>query len=100
VGENLNVTWMGVSDTPGEASGVAVKGSFAYVADGSSGLRVIDVSNPAAPQARGYYDTPGWATDIDLSGNYAFVADFDFGVRIIDITSPDAPTISGYFTSL
>ncbi|MBD3854846.1 MAG: hypothetical protein IFJ96_08670, partial [Acidobacteria bacterium] len=34
---------------PGLIEGVAVSGSYAYVADGSSGLRVIDVSTPASP---------------------------------------------------
>ena len=38
-------TIVGSVDTPGSAWGVYVSGSFAYVADGSSGLRVIDISN-------------------------------------------------------
>ena len=37
----------------GYAYGVAVAGNYAYVADGTAGLQVIDVSNPANLRARG-----------------------------------------------
>ncbi len=39
---------LGSVDTPGNAAGVAVSGILAYVADQSSGLQVIDVSDPGA----------------------------------------------------
>ena len=52
---------VGFYDTPGYAYGVAVAGSYAYVADGDAGLRVINVANPAAPVEVGFYDTPGYA---------------------------------------
>jgi hypothetical protein len=51
----------GSYDTPGKAFGVYVLGDFAYVADGNSGLQIIDVSNPQSPTLRGTYDTPGYA---------------------------------------
>ena len=44
---------------PGFVQGVAVAGSYAYVADCDSGLRIINVANPAAPTEVGFYDTPG-----------------------------------------
>jgi hypothetical protein len=37
---------VGFYDTPGGAVGVAISGSYAYVADGGAGLRIINVSNP------------------------------------------------------
>jgi hypothetical protein len=39
----------GFFDKLGQPQDVAVVGSYAYVADGGHGLRIIDVSNPAAP---------------------------------------------------
>lgn len=45
--------------TPGDSLGVAVAGNYAYVADGYAGLRVIDVSNPAALREAAFYDTRG-----------------------------------------
>ena len=40
---------VGALDTPGSAIGVEVVGDLAYVANCWSGLRIIDVSNPALP---------------------------------------------------
>ena len=60
---------------PGVVEGVAVAGNTAYVADGSSGLRIVDVSNPAAPSEAGFYDTPGYAYGVAAAGNHAYVGD-------------------------
>ncbi len=43
----------GAVDTPGSAYGVAVSGSYAYVADGWSGLQVMDISVPESPSIVG-----------------------------------------------
>ena len=43
---------VGFCDTPGQAKGVAVSGNYAYVADWDHGLRVVNISNPAAPAKR------------------------------------------------
>ena len=53
---------VGFFDTLGIAKGVAVSGSYAYVADFDAGLRVIDVSTPANPIEVGFVDTPGYAS--------------------------------------
>ncbi len=88
--------------TSGLSAGIAVRGSFAYVADDVRGLRIIDISNTSAPQLRGTYDTPGSALAVTLTadGNYALVADGsinDGGLRIIDVRNPDAPALVGSF---
>lgn len=41
--------FVGACYTPGDSFGVTVSGSYAYVADGDGGLRVIDVSDSAIP---------------------------------------------------
>ena len=46
---------------PDVVVGVAVAGSYAYVADWERGLRIIDVSDPAHPSEAGSYDTPGYS---------------------------------------
>ena len=45
---NADVKLLGRYDTPGEARGVQVVGGIAYVADGSNGLEILNVSNPVA----------------------------------------------------
>ena len=84
-----------VVNTPGSALGVAVEGSYAYVADGDSGFQVIDLSNPASPQIVGSVDTPGYTYDVAASGTYAYVADGYSGLQVVDVTNPASPTIVG-----
>ena len=55
----LTAQWPGWSR--GLAYGVALSGNYAYLADASAGLQVIDVSNPANSQRVGGYDTSGYA---------------------------------------
>ena len=75
----------------GFAMGVAVSGNYAYVADGSAGLQVIDVSNLANPQRVGGYNTSGDAYIVAVSGNYAYVADRAAGLQVIDVSNPANP---------
>ena len=86
---------VGSCATQGLAIGVAVSGSYAYVADTDAGLRVIDISNPASPTEVASCDTPGSAWGVAVSGSYAYVADTDSGLRIIDISNPASPTEVG-----
>ena len=73
---------VGSLDTPGDAQGVAVSGSYAYVADRLAGLRVIDVSVPSSPADMGYDDTPGEAVNVTVAGGYVYVAELDAGMEI------------------
>ncbi|MDO8880914.1 MAG: cell wall-binding repeat-containing protein [Coriobacteriia bacterium] len=88
---------LGTYDTLGYAYGVAVSGTTAYVADGSYGLRIIDVSDPAAPAILGTYDTPAWAYDVAVSGTTAYVADHESGLQVIDVSDPAAPELVGTY---
>jgi len=93
-----SVDVIGSYDTPGTAEGVAVSGSYAYVADGSGGfLHVINVSNPAAPTLTSSYDTSGYAGGVAVSGSYAYVADGSGGLQIINISNPAAPTLTSSY---
>ena len=49
---------MGSVNTPGSASRIALAGNYAYVADGTSGLRVVNVSDPADPVLVGGLSIP------------------------------------------
>lgn len=90
---------LGIVDTPGHALDVALRDGFAYVADGDSGLRIIDIRDPANPESVSGLDTPGVARRIVLSENYVFIAGgLDFperggGVQIIDVSDPAAPAL-------
>jgi uncharacterized protein YijF (DUF1287 family) len=92
-----NVELVGYIDTPGLAQGVAIAGGYAYIADGDSGLRVVDVSTPSHPTEVGFYDTPGSARDVAIAGNYAYVADDNSGLRVIDVSTPANPVEIGSY---
>jgi hypothetical protein len=80
---------------PGFANNVDVSGNYAYVAAGSTGLQVVDVSNHTAPRIVAALDTNGNANDVRIVGTYAYVADGPAGLKIIDISNPLAPRLAG-----
>ncbi len=88
---------LGSYDTPGSALGVGVAGDLAFVADGASGLRIVNVVNPANLSLVGVYDTPGNAFAVAVVGDLAFVADDASGLRVINITNPASPTLAGSY---
>jgi hypothetical protein len=96
--------------TPGEAQGVYVSGKYAYVADGTYGLCILDVSNPFLPHEAAHYDTPGsaarvfvWQSCTYLADKYAglfilrfateAVASYDFTVNAQEWTSHTVPLV-------
>jgi len=66
-------------------------GNYAYVADGSTGLAIIDVSDPTSPGAPVYKGIGGYTIDLTVVGNYAYVATGASGLAIIDVSDPANP---------
>ena len=64
------------------------------MADGSSGLHVVDVSEPF-DTAFVRLDTPGWASGVAVLDQTAYVADIDGGLHIIDVSDLRNPAIVG-----
>ncbi len=77
---------LGSYNTRGTARDVTVVGTTAYVADGASGLQILDVSDPANPVWLGAYNTPDIARGVTLLGTTAYVADGGSGLQILDVT--------------
>ena len=80
---------------PEKIWGFRVVGARAYVADGHSGLGMLDISNPTALVLISLFKTPGQAKNVSVSGNKAVVANHNSGVDIIDISNPAKPTLLG-----
>jgi len=88
----------GSIDTAGDASGVWVNSVYsedlvyAYIADGNTGYRVIDVTVPASPAEveNLAYDTPGFASNIAVNdtSDIAIVADGSGGLTILSMARP------------
>jgi len=95
VSDAANPRMVAYCDTPGDASAVAVAGSYAYVADDYLGLRVISIANPLHPIEVGSCDIPEGAFHVAVSGNYAYVGDASQGLRVVNISNPASPVEVG-----
>ena len=74
---------------------MAIMNSYAYVADGEGGLRVLDVRDPAAPTEVGHFATTGRATGVAVRGSLAYVYDYvdheGMTLCVVDVSNPAAP---------
>jgi hypothetical protein len=71
-----------------------------YVADGDSGLQIIDISDPLHPARAGSCDTPGYAYDIAVAGDHAYVADGASAIYVFAISIPPSPVLVGMYDML
>lgn len=84
------------SPLPGfEDLAVSSDGGYAYVTAGEFGLRILDISDPAAPAEIGFYETPAPAWEIETVGNTAYVA-ADDGLHILNLSNPTVPAQVGF----
>lgn len=83
---------VGNYDSPGNVGKVTVSGSYAYLADGTNGLVILDVFSKSNPVFVGSYDTVGEAKSVAVSGQYAYVADGSSQrIVILNILNPANP---------
>jgi hypothetical protein len=81
----------------GSARDVTLSGDYAYVADGTRGLLVIDIADPANPRRVGQVETGRGGWGVAISGNYAYVADSQAGLAVIDVSRPSSPERVGEY---
>lgn len=72
-------------DPKGPGMHIWVEGTRAYLVDQENGVRLIDITSPAAPKEFAYGDSPGLARGIHLSGGYIYIADYADGMCIFKI---------------
>ena len=83
--------------TGANASGVAIAGSHAYVADLDGGLTVLDISDPAAPVTTGSVEIATGAGGVDVDGDHAFVScRSQYALAVVDIRDPASPALINY----
>jgi hypothetical protein len=80
--------------------GLAISGTYLYVADYDAGLRILRIGSSGYPAEVGFYDTPGLAYGVAVMGNYAYVADRSAGLQIINVSNPVTPTEVGFYSPL
>lgn len=70
---------------------LVVRGKAAYVADGSGGVKVINVNNPSNPTFANSYSSGNPIVDVILSGKRIILAE-DGGLKIIEVNNIENPT--------
>ncbi len=89
---------LGSYDDPANNIGdIAVAGNLAFVLD--SGLRIIDVSNPAKLAEVGFFDVGGAIaeTAVSIKGQYAYlISNNGGGLYVVDISDPGHPRQVGF----
>jgi hypothetical protein len=84
---------------PGYANHVEISGNYAYVAAGSAGLQVVDISDRKNPQVVAALALAGNADGLKVVGQYAYVAAGTAGLQIVDISAPLAPVLKSSFST-
>ena len=94
-----NMSFVGSYNTPDYAYDVSILTkdllTYAFIADGTSGLQIVNVTNPASPSYISSYNTAGTAIAVfsaSLNGSqYAFISDGIQGLVILDVTNVTLP---------
>jgi hypothetical protein len=71
---------------------LAVLDTNVYLADGSNGLRVVDVG-PEIPASVGLYPTIGFFENLDVANGYAYLADGTNGFQVVNVADPTQPRL-------
>jgi hypothetical protein len=94
-----HMSLVGSYNTPDYANGISVMQvnalRYAFIADGASGLQIVNVTSPSSPSFISSFNTSGTAVDVTTGSinnrNYAFVSDGSNGLVIINVTNTSSP---------
>ena len=104
--DEVTLTLEGITDgpLPNNAMDVYISGNYAYVADYTNGLVIVDVSDPTNPTTVGNFPSrigdfgyTAAAISVAVSGNYAYVGNWYDDLYIIDITDKTNPTLANTY---
>jgi hypothetical protein len=86
-----------------DAKQIYLARTYAYVAAGSQGLMIFDITNPEMPKLDQCYNANGQINDlhdvklgITYNSEFAYLADGKNGMRIVQLTSPETPGNDGF----
>lgn len=96
VSDPTQMTSVGTALADAWGEGVALAKGYVYVADALIGLRMLDISNPAAPQEVYTYQHPGAVVTLVTDGNYAYLTSrpaMPGPLLVVDVTDPSRPVM-------
>ena len=84
-----------------------IEDDLLYVCDESTGLHILDISDPIAPKELSQFIHELWEgtnnlavdafNDIDIVGNVAYVAIDNGGMVVVDVSSKEAPSLAAHY---
>lgn len=80
------------------ALSVWVEGDYCYIAGWTSGLKILNITDPSNPVEVGSLNMT-YARSVWVEGNYAYIIDKDAGLMIVDITDKATPVLVGTFAT-
>lgn len=90
--------WPGIANYPPNARGMAIADTIMYLAYDAGGLRVLSISDPAAPYQLAQYLNPQHPVltnpaynNVQLLGDRLYVATDFCGLEVVDVSDPLAP---------
>jgi hypothetical protein len=95
--DSLNVSQIGSFHIWNYADDVAVAGNHAYMATGTTGLQIFDISNLSDPHQVGYLELPRSCSALIVVEPLIFITDCDWTCWIVDVQNPAAPQLLGEY---
>jgi hypothetical protein len=86
---------IGFFEGPGNVTKIAIVERYAYLADFSGGLYIVDILNPKKPQKIGRHGD-FVVGDVAITGSYALLA--AGSLDVIDVSKPDRPQEAASFS--
>lgn len=79
-----------------EQVGIQVRDGVVYIANGRSGLLIMDAQNPRHPRLLSSLDLPGYSRGVHLYQHQVYVISLRDGISIVDISVPGSPKLTGH----
>ncbi|MFN7964796.1 MAG: hypothetical protein U0V87_03795 [Acidobacteriota bacterium] len=79
----------------GYPQSMTIAGPMAYIAAGSEGVLIVDISDPSMPLLRGQIPTQDFSYGVIVRDQLAYVADGAAGLQVYDVSVPESPTRYG-----
>lgn len=75
------------------AVSVQVQDGIAYIANGRSGLLVVDVRKPTKPIILSSIDVPGVCKQVRVVNNKAYIISHHGGINVVNVENPENPIL-------
>jgi hypothetical protein len=98
--QNMNVDLIGsLYENWDQPQDVEVADGYAFLATNTTGLRIVDISDPFAPQEVSYLGFEVAVVDVEFAYGYAFLAVSDQGFVIADVRHAAHPRVVGRYNT-